>query len=199
MSKFKGVKTDNGKNSAKLGIREYLLKYFEYSSVLDCFCGDGFMFDNVWHSADEYTGIDIKKFFTKKRKVICADNLKFLKVESIKKYNIFDIDAYGSPYEQLSIIIKKLENEEPKTVGFSITDGTQIDLRMGRICKGMAEMTELSVNRIKKAHKLHDDLINIVIKNIQKRLKSTIKYSKIATGRTGAGMRYYGFIIAPED
>lgn len=195
MSKFNGIKTDNAKNTSKINIRKMVLDKFDKSHVFDAFYGEGAMYDDVWYKADSHVGCDLRKIFTKKTKIHCGNNLKFIKANSMKRFNIFDLDAYGSPYEQMDEIIKKIQHNNIEKTAFCITDGVQMDLRMGRICKGLRVMTEINTSRVTSIYKEHDNLIKLVILNTARRLNKSVVFSKIAKGVTGSGMRYYAFIL----
>ena len=67
---------------------------------------------------------------------------------------------------------------------------------MGRVCKGLRELTGITRHKIKKAHKIHDDLIAIVISEVAKRLSGNVEIIRIAKGVTGSAMRYYMFVVS---
>lgn len=140
MSKFKGKKTDNGPKLAKKLLREIALNSIDSPSVLEFFCGAGESFRSVWHKAQKYTGIDLKSF-NDERHTICGDVVDVAKTIDIDKYNIFDLDAYGSPYTVLDILSKRIKDY--KKLAFVVTDGICIDLRMGNVCEGVQALTGL--------------------------------------------------------
>ncbi len=194
MSKFNGVKTNNAKTSVKAELRQYLLDAIDKPKVLEVFCGDGEMYRTVWHEADKYTGIDIIKYFDE-RHTICGDARKSLRViDDLSEYNIFDIDAYGSPYDVLDDILT-LEPDLKKPVAFCITDGVDMDLKLGRVCKGLRKFIGYEHHIAKRANNLHDSFIKMVCDEVARRLNGKITSFKIATGKTGAAMKYYAFII----
>ena len=108
MSKFRGVKTDNGKTNLKIDIRKRLIGKIDDPRVIEFCCGSGVMFRNVWSDANDYLGIDKKKFFDD-RKTICGDAKKSISMIDVCKYNIYDVDTYGSPYEILYEIVNRLD------------------------------------------------------------------------------------------
>lgn len=199
MSKFKGAKTDNAKIAAKSKLRENLINVMPgKTSVLEIFCGKGEMYDAVWHKANRYTGID-KRFFSDHRHVLHGDALSVVSQIDCSDYNIFDIDAYGSPYDILLEIVTQLSKKNIDQVGFCITDGVQMDLRMGNVTKAMSELSGLNFKKIGGAHRMHDQLIIRIIDNIAALLNGYIVDSNIAIGATGSGMRYYTFIVEKTD
>lgn len=197
MSKFNGVKTDNAKITAKKKIREFILSKVEKTSVLEVFCGAGDMYRDVWHQADSYTGIDKRKFFDK-RNTLCGDAEKVLSVIDIDCFNVFDIDAYGSPYDCLDLILKRYAGNH-KEVAFIITDGVAMDLRMGRICKGIRNIIGIDSHILKKANLIQEELIIKIIENIELKLNGRVFFKKFAKGKTGAAMKYYAIIVKIND
>jgi hypothetical protein len=194
MSKFNGVKTNNAKVTAKEEIRNKAFNSLnEGHKCLEVFSGAGEMYEKVWHKCIKYKGIDIKKYFDK-RDTICGDAEKIISTLDVSEYNIFDIDSYGSPYTILDIITKNTITSNK--IAFIITDGCAMDLRMGRVCKGLRELTGITRHKIKKAHKIHDDLIAIVISEVAKRLSGNVEIIRIAKGVTGSAMRYYMFVVS---
>lgn len=148
MSKFNGVKTDNAKINAKQDLRNNVLNFFAEKHVLEVFCGSGEMYRDVWHVADTYTGIDIKKQFDE-RNTICGDAVKAVSTIDLDCFNIFDIDAYGSPYDVLNIVLSRYQGDA-KRLAFILTDGINMDLKMGRICKGLRSLLDVDSKVFKK-------------------------------------------------
>lgn len=192
MSKFNGVKTDNAPITAKRQIRLSILDKIKSPRVCEVFCGAGEMYRSVWHKADDYIGIDRRKFFDE-RKTICGDAEKAIRIINLNEYNIFDIDAYGSPYNILSYIVQN--RTEKGSVAFIITDGSAMDLRLGRVGKGLRELSGIKNHILKRASNVHDELIIEAIKNIERITGKAHSDFIIAKGKTGAAMRYYAFIL----
>ena len=195
MSKFKGKKTDNASYPAKRTIRKEVFDFHDDVNVLEVFCGSGIMYRDVWKDAQRYKGIDKRKFFDE-RDLICGDSMKALTLVDLDDFNVIDIDAYGSPYNELNYIVKNMTFNERKT--FIITDGSSMDLRMGRVSVGLRELTGINFHELKKAHLIHDELIMTIIKNIESQTKTKASHFKIAKGLTGSQMRYYMFSLLPE-
>lgn len=197
MSKFKGKKTNNAKTNVKEKLRLSILGVIDNPSVLEVFCGSGDMYNKVWNKADSYTGIDKIKYFDK-RETICGDALKAVSSIDLTRYNIFDIDAYGSPYQVLQVIISRLDRSK-KEFGFTITDGSSMDLRLGRISKGLRYFTGINFHVAKKAGVLHDLFIKDVVAKIENDLNGVCSNMLIAKGKTGAAVRYYAFKLTIND
>ena len=197
MSKFNGVKTDNAKINAKQELRENVLRFFEESHVLEIYCGTGEMYRDVWHICDSYTGIDKRKQFDE-RNTICGDACKAVSVIDLDCFNIFDIDAYGSPYDVLTIIMQRYKQKHSR-VAFILTDGTNMDLKMGRICKGIRKIIGVESRVLKKANNAHGKIIEDIIINVANHFNAKVIHKEFAKGITGAAMRYYAFVLEIND
>lgn len=197
MSKYKGKKTNNASADAKATMRDDVMRLVVGDkSVLEVFCGAGGMYNKVWNRADFYTGIDKVKYFDE-RNTICGDALKAVKKIELNPYNIFDIDSYGSPYEILDCILSKINLD--RDIAFILTDGSCMDLKMGRISKGLRSILGIKCHIAKKAHFIHKELIHMVATETCSRLGGTLDCFRIASGVTGSQMQYVSFICRFSD
>lgn len=105
--KVKPKKIHNGgvARSAKVSLRERVLEQVQPAHVLDAFCGpDGEMWRAVWNKAASYVGIDeAYKPFDPRRRFV-GDNRKIMRSIDLQAFNVFDLDAFGEPWEQLVIL-----------------------------------------------------------------------------------------------
>lgn len=99
-------KTDNSHLQEKISIREFLLPDGNFN-VLDCFHGHGVL----WGEIKRRTNREINVIGIDKRedsKVIYGgDNLKIVPSLDLSKFDVIDIDAYGSPFDLLKIVLDK--------------------------------------------------------------------------------------------
>lgn len=106
------MKKDNNHlgKQAKIKIRRQALDAIgpDNARVLDIFCGEqGEMYNEIWHDAIYYDGIDIRWTQTDKRRRYVGDNKVFIEYLDLQRYNVFDVDAYGSPWEIMAVISKR--------------------------------------------------------------------------------------------
>lgn len=124
-------KVDNSATELKAQLRIRNLP--EAPAVLDLFCGTGQMYRAAYKDrAILYHGVDKEKVHDPE---ICtlADNLAFLQREDIDRYNVFDLDDYGSPWKQLYIILRKINRPD---VTIFITDGLVMHQKVdGKVTK----------------------------------------------------------------
>jgi len=107
LADIKSPKVDNSPSAhaAKVDIRKRVLETIGpgKARVFDGFAGSGKMFEAVWSSAAAYTGCDLK-WQNDDRRMYAADSRRVLRSIDLAQFNVFDLDAYGSPYEQCLII-----------------------------------------------------------------------------------------------
>lgn len=96
------MKTDNHNIEAKLALRKLFVS--DGVSVLDCFSGES---EAIWsalrkkYRITEYVALDIKA----KKNRLKIDSLRFLEGQHWK-FDIIDLDAYGSPWSHWMEVLK---------------------------------------------------------------------------------------------
>lgn len=104
-------KTDNHYTADKIALRIKSINWDKFHEkrikVLDCFGGRGVL----WGAIKKKTGADIDRHAIDKRNDITdfhfhGDNVKVMMGIDLAEYDIIDIDAYGIPAEQLSLVFK---------------------------------------------------------------------------------------------
>ncbi len=96
--------SDNSDLESKLLVREAAMAAADGPArVLDCFAGEGHMFDQVWHRAGSYLGLE-KRFSrpvgAKHGECWRGDNRRLLERAMARApWNVIDLDAYGSPWQ----------------------------------------------------------------------------------------------------
>jgi hypothetical protein len=85
---------------AKAEIRQHVLDAIGAgeASVFDAYGGAGELYRAVWHKAARYVGCDMT-WFRDKRTMFVADNRRVMRAIDLGQFNVFDLDAFGSPYE----------------------------------------------------------------------------------------------------
>jgi hypothetical protein len=101
--------TNNKKEytSLKTMLRLDALSKFDVNYVLDCFAGESV----IWNNVSKHTDIQFKRFKIDANEKFDVDYngnaLTYLKNNDIHKYNIIDIDTWGSPVKYLEEIFNK--------------------------------------------------------------------------------------------
>lgn len=100
--------TNNNENylSLKINLRLESLQEIETPLILDCFAGDSIIWNNVKTKTNkEFSRVTIDADSRYKTDYTC-NALTFLKSNDITKFNIIDLDSWGSPSKYLDVIFK---------------------------------------------------------------------------------------------
>ena len=92
----------------KIRMRRAVLQFVAPAKVFDAFCGlTGEMYRSVWKDAAEYVGCDYKWETNDTRRRFVAKNQRVMRAIDLTQYNVFDFDAYGTPWDQLWILLHR--------------------------------------------------------------------------------------------
>lgn len=129
------TKVDNASTAhdAKLQLRRNVLQEIEPANVLDCFCGHGAMWREAWCSAASYVGCDERPIKAGDPPRFFCDNRVLLRSIDLHEFNVFDFDAYGSPWVQMVILAARRRWLAGERGAVVLTDGTAMGaIRGGR-------------------------------------------------------------------
>lgn len=124
--------------SAKVELRCYVLAHVRPARVLDAFCGYGLMYREAWNRADNYTGCDSRSWGMDEAPRYVCDNRRLLRCLDLSGFNLFDFDAFGSPWEQVIILAKRRKWISGETGGLVVTDGSTLKTRWGELPRALA-------------------------------------------------------------
>jgi hypothetical protein len=137
-------KTDNtfAATPAKVEIRRNVLDAVGAPArVFDAFAGPGELYSLVWSQAAAYTGCDVR-WFNDHRRMFVGDNRRVLRAIDLAAFNVFDLDAYGSPWEQ-AIIIAARRPLHGERLGLVLTDGLEMQFKMNGVPAAVSLLTGL--------------------------------------------------------
>jgi hypothetical protein len=130
----------------KVDLRRSVLEAFAErqvrTQVFDAFCGPkGEMFDRVWRHADAYEGCDEKwEWATDPRRRFVGDNRRVMRAIDLAPYNIFDFDAFGSPWEQMVILAARRPWAKGELGAIVMTDASHAKMNLGGMPKALAHL-----------------------------------------------------------
>jgi hypothetical protein len=161
--------------------------------VFDGFAGSGRMHRDVWKDANHYVGCDMR-WYRDERIAYVADNRRVLRSIDLQEFNLFDLDAYGSPWEQIVIIAARRSVSAGELIGICMTDGSGLKLKMGQLPNAMREIARLSGNP-SGASRIHDEIIDRSIDGLARRMRCEVVSRWDAQGKTAAAVRYIGLVL----
>jgi len=101
------IKTDNSYFNEKIFIRIKALPNKNDINILDCFAGGG----RLWNEVINQTNKNLKVIQIDKKGNsnidLIGDNIKYLKTLDLSRFDIIDLDSYGTPFKQLEEIFNK--------------------------------------------------------------------------------------------
>ncbi len=194
------VKTNNHPAAAraKAEIRARVLDAIgpERARVLDAFAGDGGMWRAVWHRAAHYAGCDLK-WYRDERTAYVADNRRVMRALDLAAFNVFDFDAWGSPWEQVAILIARRRLAPGERLGLVLTEGTSLNLKLAGMPKALRVLTRARPGRHGKRWRLA--LIERALDESVQRLGARIVARWEARRKGGAEMRYIGLVLEAKQ
>ena len=102
--KLSSKQTENSHFAEKVELRKMYTKNGDL--VFDAYSADG----KIWNEIQKKFDVKVLRIEKEKHKkgiYLCGDNIKFMMSIDLSKYDIIDLDAFGIPYQQLKIAIKK--------------------------------------------------------------------------------------------
>jgi hypothetical protein len=193
------TKTDNNPRAftAKVDIRRRVMQAIgDETHIFDCFAGAGEMHAAIWSKATSYTGCDIqfKPLRGDTRLMFAADNRRVLRAVDLSRFNIFDLDAYGSPYEQMLIIADRRSVRSGETIGVVITDGTGLAQKANVVPIAVRTLARVKSNLV-GVFKNRDLVLDRVLLGFAARMRCVIAHRWQADGKTGMSVRYVGLVL----
>jgi hypothetical protein len=188
-------KVDNHHRSAgdKALVRRNVLDAVN-APVFDAFAGAGEMFRRVWHDAPGYCGCDLRWFQDDPRLAFVADNRRVLRCIDLEPFGIFDLDSWGSPWEQAAIIAARRLVRPGERIGFCLTDGSNMKLKMGDAPKAFAYLAGLRAHSTGLASS-HDELVDRALGGLCRKMKCKLIRAWRARGKSASRVLYFGLVL----
>jgi hypothetical protein len=136
-------KTDNARaaKQAKVELRRNVLDVVKPARVFDAFCGEGNMWRAVWKDAAAYVGCDLIDWtLDVEFRRFQADNRIVMRSIDLSPINVFDFDAYGSPWDLMWILLHRRKWSKDEVGAVVLTDGTSMKVRWGSLPTSLAQL-----------------------------------------------------------
>lgn len=179
---------------AKIEIRAKVLEAIGADArVFDGFAGSGEMYRAVWHRAAGYVGCDLE-WMRDERVAFAADNRRVLRSIDLSPFSIFDLDAFGSPWEQAIIVAARRKVQPGERVALVLTDGSGLTMKQGGLPGAIVELTGLR-NRMPGLARWQDDVIDRALAGLTGRMGCRVEKRWQAERKAGVAMRYIGLVM----
>lgn len=192
------AKRESSNIGAKIKIRENVLLAIgtDRASVFDAFAAAGELHKAVWHRAHSYVGCDLQ-FFRDDRMAFVADNRRVLRSIDLAQFNLFDLDAFGSPWEQAYIIAKRRPLAIGERLGLVLTEGSALKLKFGSMPETLAYIVGVDFRRMAGMGmgRGQDWLINRAVDRIAAMMHAAVVHRWQAVGKMGSRMYYIGLVL----
>jgi len=183
----------------KVKVRHHVLEHLgiENPRILDCFCAKGEMWREAYSSTENYIGLDLERFHDARDTLIC-DNTRFLRQADLDQFDVFDLDAYGSPFECLAIIAHRLKWSRTKRVGIVLTDGTGMNSKLNAMNREFLGWIGAKTHMKTKVQMNNRE--NFIVAGMMR--AAALADAKIENvlvaykDKGGASMRYIGYIMS---
>jgi hypothetical protein len=181
--------------SAKTLIRRNVLAAIgaDQARVFDAFAGSGQMHARVWSQAAHYIGCDLE-FYRDERPAFVADNRRVMRAIDLAPFNVFDLDAYGSPWEQVTILAARRKLAPSEVCGLVLTEGSGLKIKFGTAPLALAKLAGVQ-HHLPGMSSQQDMLIGRAISRVARLMGGTVAKRWEAHGKVGSSMRYIGLVL----
>jgi hypothetical protein len=181
---------------AKIEVRRQVFAAIgaEKAHVFDAFCGEGHMHREVWHEAASYLGCDELFYPADDRLCYAADNLRVLRTVDLAPFTVFDLDAYGSPWEQLYIIAHRRKIRPDENIGVVLTEGQGMKLKRGGMSHALSVLSGAR-NRLPGLARAQDEVFDRALRRAVFLMGGKIVRRWEAASKQNSTMHYIGVIL----
>jgi len=194
-------KVDNAKGAkrAKVELRRNILDAIGPANarVFDAFAGSGLLYDAVWHEAARYVGCDTR-WHQDGRTAYVADNQRVLRAIDLTAFNVFDFDAYGAPWDQLTLLGVHRPLQAGERVGIVLTEGTWLKTRTGLIPHALRRAAGLTFTTPILSAEGYDELIARALNGVITRMGGRVVRHWRARGLTPARVQYIAVLLEAD-
>lgn len=204
--KTKPQASHNSALSAKVEMRVWLVDQLQAAlkrppQVLDCFCAAGMLWEKAYAKTPHYLGLDLRQFDDDRRTIVC-DSARFLRHQDVKleSWDLFDLDAFGSPLEHFAILCDRLRLPRGRRIGVCLTDGTGFNSKMNGTPHGLLHYVGVNRHKGTKVQSTARDSIfrMAVSKGLGLAELKLVASKRAVKEEGGAAMRYYALLLESE-
>jgi hypothetical protein len=110
------------------------------------------------------------------------------------RFGIFDLDAYGSPWECALIIAARRTVRPGERIGFALTEGSYTKLKLGGAPLALAALCGMRAHTAGLTAAF-DDVVTAAVRGLAERMGCDIKRLWRARGKSAARVVYLGLVL----
>jgi hypothetical protein len=182
--------------ATKVRMRQRLLEELGgpgHVDVFDGFAGAGIVWDRCYREVRSYVACDTRWFRDERLAYVCKSE-RLLRALDLQGFNLFDFDAYGSPWHQVAIVAARRNLSAGEKVAFALTDGSPMAMRFGHmiqylhILAGVSGHMQIAARTIGVLH-VH------AIRNVARMMGGVADLVLRARNPKGAQCTYLGIVV----
>lgn len=163
------------------------------ADVFDAYAGGGEMWASVWRQAASYVGCD-KEWPRDDRLIYVADNVRVLRCLDLAAFNIFDLDAYGSPWEQAMIVAARRKVAPGEMIAIAMTDGCGLLMKLQSLPRALAVLTGMTKHPAGLI-RARGAILDKALANLAASMKCEIVKRWQAKSTRGSAVVYLGVVL----
>jgi hypothetical protein len=181
---------------AKVALRQEALAAVEGARVLDLFAGRGMMFGAVWNNAAAYVGADkeIGQVLAHPAPCYHAEAQVVLRAVDLAPFNVFDMDAYGSPWGEVTVLAARRRLLPGERVAVVLTDGAPRRAMLGHTAYALADLAGEDAGA-RGAHRRWPVLVRQAMAEAARRMGGRLEGLRQAEASLGARGMWYGLAV----
>lgn len=178
----------------KVRLREEALAAVPDPRVLDLFAGRGAMHGAVWHRAGRYLGGDKDLSQALAHPAPChhADAVVLLRGLPLAEFNVFDLDAYGSPWAEVTVLAARRRLRPGERVALVLTDGAPRRAMLGHTAHALAQLAGEPPGAV-GAHRRWPLLARQALEEVARRMGGRLAGLRQAEASLGKRGMWYGW------
>lgn len=191
----KKVDNHDASKADKVQLRRLVLEKVG-GRVFDAFAGTGQMYAEVWrHAPGGYEGCDMRYFpEEKERLMFVGDCRRIMRNIDLQAFNVFDFDAYGSPWDACVILAARRKVAPGEQLGLVLTEGSGLNLKFGGMAGSLSQLAGMK-NKTAGLNRGGQEIASRAIVALARRMQCRVTDTWKAERPAGSQMLYFGIVM----
>ena len=170
---------------AKIALRERALAFVAEAGpvrVFDAFAGSGTMWREVWKRADDYVGCDVRPIYDPQRALYVAECERVMRAIDLSAFNVFDLDAFGSPWLQAYLLSVRRRLAPGERVAILTTDGAKLSARFNNNLEPCFAHLAQQPGEVTGVHQLWPALTRAALTRVGELMGGALEWCEVRDG-----------------